>query len=1485
MGRITRWTETGRQESDIERNYQRNILTLDKTPTVKQLVDGQMARVFADDRLRLFIRHQNNIFEISSTATAPITFSTIAAGSNYVGGNIGLNYDTDYFTVIDEAFTLNIPGTKNDTIRYNSADKLESSSLLLNDGIKSITSPKTIHGGSADHTGEINLLIDTDLIIYTLTEDVEINAIETESETGIADAGTDSSTLVDADLSSSVDHYYDGWVVTFGALTAIIDEYDGSTNTATLLTELAGFTESSNYTITASGTNNTAGHLLTIEFTEDEVGGHTVSFGDKFITWGSRTYDADEIFALIFIYDGSYWVEISGAGESLPAILENQTLRGNSSNEVEANNYLKIYEDGAEVTVSNTTGLDPRVPNVIYMNDVLPDATIYPNRTVAFANIPVSEWDVVAEQYGSESDIFDLIVYSDEVYGGSSPNGLLLHWLGAEWEVVATKYGTQTAIHALHEHEGVLYAASGPSGKILSWNDIDSWSLLNTDGDNPGGAILALVSRDITGVNTMYATAENGKLYGAAAYYLIEMATNYGDVTNIRTLLTHNDIIYGGGDGSSLVSSDGGEWTQAASLPVTLTSIYKICEHRGLMYVAGNDGNLYVYDDVDTLTSVAPQYGEEDTIRDMKSVDGKLYAVTSSTTTGGGKLLLWNDVDQWSEVLGTTDGHTLMHSVTSINGDILSGTGTDGLLFSSSGDIKSNRNIYIDIDGVWLPGIVIDPAQGLPLGNLYNTLYHDGESWIANNYLQINPSGIAIGGGGYANYGSVYGETGYGFRKSPTTDNMQYKDNNGTWLNFCNVAGADDTQVLFMNGVNIDGVPELVYDYTNNILKITDGGSEPTLSASLFDLYIGQTSDASDYAGMAIVGGATGHAWLAFGNTVVANRIYFDYDITNEKLYLKSGYGGNPIVVDNFNKRVGINNSSPTTDLDISGNILSSSNIRSSGGNVLSNGYFNFGATSGTTGYGISNQGAGNKLQFKHSGGSWFDMPAGSDTQIQYNNGGILGADSNLFFDALNGRLNTFALVSGVIYGSEASGGGLTLNSTAHATKGKIYFGSDYYDQVTRTLDISNIHVTNDVTIDDDLFVTDDARISGGLNVTEDLEVGSIGYGGYARGGQIHSEVSAGDGASQADSVGDYVNIYAIIEEVSSRTIGGYLMPYTGLNISHDDIVDVDLSIVGVRGIGHIFGGVEFYGTTKESIGGDFTAGVYATPCTINEVYGVRSQVYSMNWLAGVGSTYGDNALFYGKHWTVGSGTPITPRYGILLEEDTYNSVDGDFSIGGDLIVGDNKSLILGTGSDMEIYYDGTKGNIDTDIVAASDLTIDCGTAKTVVLEVPVYEDLNFDPTRSGGPVATRPDDITINNVIHKEFTSANNQFCGSVAELPHKYKLSSDLSPHAHIFLKGGESSGATGVTFTVYWELRQSTGVTSGSVSLSATSAQLAGASGGNSLIITGTAFSGSAELGGQLALVIARTAGDAGDVVVTTYGVHYPIDTMGSRQIAVK
>jgi len=301
--------------------------------------------------------------------------------------------------------------------------------------------------------------------------------------------------------------------------------------------------------------------------------------------------------------------------------------------------------------------------------------------------------------------------------------------------------------------------------------------------------------------------------------------------------------------------------------------------------------------------------------------------------------------------------------------------------------------------------------------------------------------------------------------------------------------------------------------------------------------------------------------------------------------------------------------------------------------------------------------------------------------------------------------------------------------------------------------------------------------------------------------------------------------------------------------------------------------------------------GVGTSPATIDNYISIQPRGVETFRFLGTGPLLALNAIYLtqtdGNEYIdslADDYTDVGATTGIRLNSP-LTRVTGDLYVGNNADV-DPVIIFDGDTSDFTIKLDEDNGNLLLSSDAGTNHTkIEADGTIVFVGTATVYDDLNFDPTRSGGPVATRPDDVTINNVLHKEFTSANNQFCGAVEELPHTYKLSATLSPHIHIFLKSGESAGATGVTFTFYWELRQSTGTTSGSVTLSATSAQLGTTAGANSFLISGTAFAGSAELGAQLAVTIARTAGDAGDIVLTTYGVHYEIDMLGSRTITSK
>jgi len=109
----------------------------------------------------------------------------------------------------------------------------------------------------------------------------------------------------------------------------------------------------------------------------------------------------------------------------------------------------------------------------------------------------------------------------------------------------------------------------------------------------------------------------------------------------------------------------------------------------------------------------------------------------------------------------------------------------------------------------------------------------------------------------------------------------------------------------------------------------------------------------------------------------------------------------------------------------------------------------------------------------------------------------------------------------------------------------------------------------------------------------------------------------------------------------------------------------------------------------------------------------------------------------------------------------------------------------MGTGEDMTVQYTGTVGRIDTSLVAASDLQIDCGTDKTLVLDVGVYNDANVGGLvlRTGGTapgVVQWLDNDGDATGIYTVGFDTNEQGSGSI-EIPHDYKEGTNLTFHIH--------------------------------------------------------------------------------------------------------
>lgn len=133
----------------------------------------------------------------------------------------------------------------------------------------------------------------------------------------------------------------------------------------------------------------------------------------------------------------------------------------------------------------------------------------------------------------------------------------------------------------------------------------------------------------------------------------------------------------------------------------------------------------------------------------------------------------------------------------------------------------------------------------------------------------------------------------------------------------------------------------------------------------------------------------------------------------------------------------------------------------------------------------------------------------------------------------------------------------------------------------------------------------------------------------------------------------------------------------------------------------------------------------------------------------------------------------------------------------------DAAGVVLGDGQDMDVYYDGSTGRIRTDLVGASDLDVDCGTARTIRLVVPTWEDVRVRASeiRLDGGAAPTPTAYRSGYVL--AFISGADNTIYFDVELPRSYLEGSDIKFHIHWTIP---VSGAGAGAENVKWDLTYS-------------------------------------------------------------------------------
>jgi hypothetical protein len=230
---------------------------------------------------------------------------------------------------------------------------------------------------------------------------------------------------------------------------------------------------------------------------------------------------------------------------------------------------------------------------------------------------------------------------------------------------------------------------------------------------------------------------------------------------------------------------------------------------------------------------------------------------------------------------------------------------------------------------------------------------------------------------------------------------------------------------------------------------------------------------------------------------------------------------------------------------------------------------------------------------------------------------------------------------------------------------------------------------------------------------------------------------------------------------------------------------------------------------------------------------------------------------------------------------------------GDDVSLPDNDVVKFGTGDDMDIGYDGADGFIRTDLVAPSDLNVDCGTDKTVALVETVWDDFVVPVTAIRLSGANPADEVSYKSGMVISFDNTVDEYAYFVIQLPHRYKEGTDIIFHIHWTVKtSGAGVGAENVKwiFTYSASSPASPAESWPAASTATVTIDVQNDSADDHLIdtiatMTGTNFKISEVIicSLQRDTTVANNYSD--EVYVVSMDVHFEIDTMGSRQVLAK
>lgn len=409
---------------------------------------------------------------------------------------------------------------------------------------------------------------------------------------------------------------------------------------------------------------------------------------------------------------------------------------------------------------------------------------------------------------------------------------------------------------------------------------------------------------------------------------------------------------------------------------------------------------------------------------------------------------------------------------------------------------------------------------------------------------------------------------------------------------------------------------------------------------------------------------------------------------------------------------------------------------------------------------------------------------------------------------------------------------------------------------------------------------------------TEDISNNSNGY--VARFGYVR-----GSAAEPINTIGTVEG-----DPVYLSTLGGF-------TVTHPTSAINAVVVIGTVNRVHATEGVISLQPPKSfTIGNDFNGTIRQS--VINKSTGVNAAsgftaVNDNGYFTTIGIAGSGNVTFpnnvsvhyapgYGDHWQAVDGNKDFVWFTDPTDSHNNSSLSNEImrlvAAGHLKLVKDNSKMMFGAGDDFSIYYDGTDANIKTDEVAASDLLLTCGTAKTLELQTVVWDDLRT-PINSSVKVAGKQPTETVyrGGIVYSFSKITDNQIAFNV-QLPHTYKLGSDIEFHIHYAIP---TSGVGGGAENIKWDFTHAWADIGDAIPAETTvntTLDMQNQSANTHYLgeIIGT-IDGSGISGVSSMIICGLTrdvsvADNYDDVVyILELDFHYQINTIGSRQEAVK